>query len=555
MSRFDQVIQILDEAVGGPEVNIGFHRAFWRRLTRDEFVAKQVFGLDLVVADDGAASNLVKALKGESPFGADLPDPPPDAGFSRMPAGRPPVSPENIAFIEQWIDDGCPEQDDTRTFTWRRTGDKAGSRHDDVWFATPDLGWAVNSDGKILRTADGGDHWEQQFLTIGLYLRCVGFASESRGWVGTLSPARPLLETSNGGATWNDVENLPELAPSAVCGLSVVDESVVYASGTNHPFPTVNRPPRMMKTVDGGATWTAWDMTSHASLLVDTYFTTPDRGWVVGGKADPSVDPGENQRENVRTVVLFTDDGGQTWVNRVADLEDELPLGEWGWKIHFIDDRIGFVSLEADRWGAILKTTDGGQTWTRLEINDPQKNANLEGIGFIDEDQGWVGGWGDATFEAGFSSATADGGHTWRDANEIGLFINRFRFLGDPLTVGYAAGLFVYKYSDEPVPATAMREVTPAPLLLDDTTPIQSERPVRINITVPDGSARLVIGIWERFGTQVRQLLEESQPEAGSRTIDWDVHDDGGKQLNRGSFIVRVTVDDQSESRIVRVMS
>jgi FlgD Ig-like domain len=276
---------------------------------------------------------------------------------------------------------------------------------------------------------------------------------------------------------------------------------------------------------------------------------------VVGGKADPSADPGENQRENVRAVVLFTDDGGQTWVNRVADLEDELPLGEWGWKIYFLDDRIGFVSLEADRWGAILKTTDGGETWTRLEINDPQKNANLEGIGFIDENQGWVGGWGDASFEAGYSSATVDGGHTWRDANEIGLFINRFRFLGDPVTVGYASGLFVYKYSDEPVPAAAMRAAAPAPLLLDDTTPTQSDRPVRINITVPDGASRLVIGIWERFGNHVRQLLDESGPEAGSRTIEWDVTDDGGEPLTRGSFIVRVVIDDQAESRIVRVMS
>jgi hypothetical protein len=143
------------------------------------------------------------------------------------------VEPEShIVFIEQWIDDDCPDQDAASTFTWSRTGDQAGSRHGDVWFLTPDLGWAVNSDGKILGTADGGNRWEQQFLTSGRCLRCVGFASESQGWVGTPSPARPLLETSDGGVTWNNMTNLPEFAPSAVCGLSVVDESVVYALGT-----------------------------------------------------------------------------------------------------------------------------------------------------------------------------------------------------------------------------------------------------------------------------------------------------------------------------------
>jgi hypothetical protein len=67
------------------------------------------------------------------------------------------LKPEShIAFIEQWIDDGCPDQDDASTFTWSRTGDQASSRHGDVWFLPRDLGWAVNSDDKIPRTADGG---------------------------------------------------------------------------------------------------------------------------------------------------------------------------------------------------------------------------------------------------------------------------------------------------------------------------------------------------------------------------------------------------------------
>jgi Ferritin-like len=109
MNRFERVIQILDDAIGGPDASIGAHGAFWRELTRDQFVAKKVFGLDLIVVGQGASSNLVKALKGESPFGADLPDPPPDANFPRMPAGLDPVSEEDIAFIERWIDEGCPE--------------------------------------------------------------------------------------------------------------------------------------------------------------------------------------------------------------------------------------------------------------------------------------------------------------------------------------------------------------------------------------------------------------------------------------------------------------
>lgn len=109
MNRFERVIQILDDAIGGPDAIISAHGAFWRGLTRDEFVAKNVFTLDLIVVGQGASSNLVKALKGGSPFGADLPNPPPDAKFPRMPAGLDPVPAEDIAFIERWIDEGCPE--------------------------------------------------------------------------------------------------------------------------------------------------------------------------------------------------------------------------------------------------------------------------------------------------------------------------------------------------------------------------------------------------------------------------------------------------------------
>ncbi|HEY6425159.1 MAG TPA: YCF48-related protein [Pseudonocardiaceae bacterium] len=429
--------------------------------------------------------------------------------------------------------------------TWRPTNAPvASSRTDDIWFRTPELGWAVNSNGQIVHTADGGDSWEEQFHETNVYFRCVGFASDSRGWVGTLTPTKRMFDTTDGGATWNPVVNLPPQAPVAICGLAVVDESVVYAAGTNFP----NQPTRMMKTLDGGATWTAWDMSAHATLLVDTYFSDAEHGWVVGGKAQIA----NPTRDDVKAVVLHTDDGGQTWVNRAADLEAELPLGEWGWKIQFLDDQVGFVSLESFDRGAILKTTDGGQSWKRLEINDPQRNANLEGVGFVDADHGWVGGWGDPDFEGGFSSETHDGGQNWRNANEIGKFINRFRFFGNPVTVGYASGLTVYKYSVEPVPIP-LREVAPATRFLENNEPTDAARPLRIPVTIPDGAEHLAIDIWGRFGDHVRQLLDDSRPTPGTRIVEWDVTDDAGEPLANGSFIVRITVDGESESQIVHI--
>jgi hypothetical protein len=101
MAGYARVIEILDNAIGGPGAQIGVHGAFWRGLARDQFINKSVFGLKLIELGDSAKSNLIKALKGEAPFDG--------SSFRRMPARRPPVPAEQIAEIAAWIDAGAPE--------------------------------------------------------------------------------------------------------------------------------------------------------------------------------------------------------------------------------------------------------------------------------------------------------------------------------------------------------------------------------------------------------------------------------------------------------------
>lgn len=424
----------------------------------------------------------------------------------------------------------------------------ASSRYDDIWFVTAVTGWAVNSNGDILNTTNGGASWQRQFHSDD-YLRCVGFANRSVGWVGTLGrqnqPGR-LYHTKNSGKTWTQVANLPAIRPFFICGLYVVNESVVYASGTNDPS---RRPAAMMKTTDGGQTWTGWDMSEHATVLIDTYFTSPLQGWVVGGKANVA----NPARADLKPVVLYTEDGGQTWVNRAANVPD-FPFGEWGWKIQFLNSKVGFVALENFSAGAILKTLDGGLTWVRKPVNDQQRNANLEGIGFINKQQGWVGGWGNASFTGGFSSATLDGGDTWQNANGIGNFINRFRFFGNPVTVGYASGRTVFKYSSSPVQASAEALKQPTQIL-DGNEPREAFGPIEIAYTVPEGARTLTIDIWDRFGRYVRELQKKKDPRPGRASETWDFTDDSGKGLSPGYYIYRITVDDQAESGIIHLKS
>ncbi len=103
--RFAEIQQLLDAAIGG--VEIGAHHAFWRGITRDQFVIKKVFGRAVVNPGNADDSNLVKALRGEAPFGLDIGTP--GATIARMPARMNPMAPEDITCIVNWINEGCPE--------------------------------------------------------------------------------------------------------------------------------------------------------------------------------------------------------------------------------------------------------------------------------------------------------------------------------------------------------------------------------------------------------------------------------------------------------------
>ncbi|OBF36084.1 hypothetical protein A5724_14060 [Mycobacterium sp. ACS1612] len=105
INTFREVVDILDAAVNGPETVVGPpHHAFWRGVTRDEFVTMKLLGHPILVSGDGAHSNLILSLKGEPPFGSG-----PGAEFPRMPVGFDPVPDDSIRAIEQWINDGCPD--------------------------------------------------------------------------------------------------------------------------------------------------------------------------------------------------------------------------------------------------------------------------------------------------------------------------------------------------------------------------------------------------------------------------------------------------------------
>ncbi len=134
--------------------------------------------------------------------------------------------------------------------------------------------------------------------------------------------------------------------------------------------------------------------TNSFAWLHAIYFVDETRGWAVGGKG----------------AMLQTTDGGASWQASKSPTEDTMR------DMFFIDERTGWIVCERDIYklktidearSYLLKTTDGGAIWTRVEAAGRDTNAGLVRVLFSDRDHGWVFG------EEGALYATVDGGATW----------------------------------------------------------------------------------------------------------------------------------------------
>lgn len=374
-------------------------------------------------------------------------------------------------------------------------------RHNDLSFVSPDTGWVVNGDGEIFRTVNGGDSFVRQFFKSTAHFRTVGFVNAKRGWAGNVGEGEfgatdptAIYETSDGGATWSPVAAFHGRTPKGICGIDIVNDSVVVAVGR------VRGPAFFARTTDGGVTWHSKSMTTYAAGLIDVHFFSPDSGIAVGLT---NVEHSES-----RAVILRTTDGGVTWEQRALSTHP----GEWAWKISFPSRNVGYVSIQHNAQDSAIyffKTTDGGVTWEEKLFSN--EHYYVQGIGFITETHGWIGGNStDPTY------VTVDGGETWTP-EPFGSRVNRFRFLGDSL--GYAVGRSVYKY--DATTNTAAPELAEAPeptlRLLNYPNPLADETTFRFY--VPD-SRPTRLTVYDVLGRVVTRLVDGAMG-AGEHEIVW----------------------------------
>jgi photosystem II stability/assembly factor-like uncharacterized protein len=304
--------------------------------------------------------------------------------------------------------------------TWQLVHDRpSAAKYADFAFPDAQHGWLVSGNGDILHTRDGGATWALQASQKG-FLRSVDFLDGRRGFAGTLTGT--LWATSDGGANWTDITGSLPQPGRGFCGMTHIGEQVHLVG--RYPGPS-----DYFFSPDGGRTWRYSDLRELAQGLVDVSFLNESVGFI-GGMSHTG------PPANGPAVILKTTDGGKQW--RTVFTHD----GGRGfaWKIFPVTPTLIYVALQSqDGIYRVAKSTDAGDTWTvHTVVTGRPLGPAIQGIGFLDERTGWVGGF----FEGMYT--TTDGALTWTPVPMSDRGVNRYEKVGSMLFTAGSRGVLRY---------------------------------------------------------------------------------------------------------------
>lgn len=362
-------------------------------------------------------------------------------------------------------------------------------RYDDLYFTSAAHGTVGDPKGVFYTTFDGGDTWIQSDQK-NVYIRSIEYINPSVGFAGTLE--NKFFQTLDGGISWEDISDRLPGTQKSICGLSHMGDSLVYGVGVFFG------PARFFKSADGGQTWTVTNLDSLLYGAVDVHFLDEMHGFIAG--TGP-----QNATLNEEGVILYTSDGGETW-SRVAGTGRAT---SYVWKLEFTSPQIAYASVQnfTGEIPSYMKSVDGGMTWTYHEFQKTFPGFfDAQGIGFQDDNIGWLGGYGMGIFE------TRNGGVDW-----IQLFetqnINRFFKRQDGKM--FAAGYKVYS-RDSLSTAVKETEISNQANLIPHSIKIVSSNPVvdmlRVECTL-DSRTMALLDIYSSDGIPVSRLSNQILPE------------------------------------------
>lgn len=247
--------------------------------------------------------------------------------------------------------------------------------------------------GIVVRTSDGGRSWQRQLVDTNSWFYDVFFLDDQTGWVCGYEGL--VLKSTDAGSTW---KRQLTAVRSPLIQIQFIDKERGWAMGEDG---------RILRTTNGGTHWEPKRILAKGRLCC-LDFSTGSSGWIVG-------EDGEAYR---------TRDGGLKWESVAPSLNSVLPKAAIGSvriarAVKFLNSRLGFICVnivakdgsEARNEGILLKTTDGGDSWTTVILPD---DSRLIGAWFVTAENMWiVAEFGQRLLH------TLDGGRTWTQTRPV----------------------------------------------------------------------------------------------------------------------------------------
>ena len=225
----------------------------------------------------------------------------------------------------------------------------------------------------------------------------VVWASGTRGTV---------IRTTDGGNTWR-VDSIPGASTLDLRGVHGRSATVAHVAATAG---------RIWRTTDGGRSWSLRYQATDTTMFLDAIVFVDDRtGFALG---DPM---------GGRFVILVTRDGGETWGEAPAPSRPEAADGEAafaasGTSLVYASPRNGWLGTGGSV-ARVFRTIDGGATWSVAPSGIPSRSGSggVFSVAFADAQHGVVvgGDYQSPDSSSDTAALTGDGGVTWQPATRF----------------------------------------------------------------------------------------------------------------------------------------